>query len=612
MSEKKFPLQKTGSPRLYREQFPYTDIPRILFEETMVLPARPEEIWITDTTFRDGQQARPPYTPKQILHIYRLLHQLGGKKGLIRQSEFFLYSKRDKQAVEACLSENYRFPEVTGWIRAHEEDLKLVKEMEIKETGILTSISDYHIFLKLKKNRTKAIEGYLKVVKEALGLGLKIRCHLEDVTRADIYGCCLPFAEELLKLHEESGIDIKIRLCDTMGYGVPFPGAVLPRSIPRLLHAFRKELGYPSRLLEWHGHNDFHKVHVNGITAWLYGASALNTSLLGIGERTGNPPLEAAIIEYISLTGDSEGIDTTAITEIGEYYKTELGTEISSNYPFVGSDFNTTRAGIHADGLQKNPEIYNIFDTGKILNRPLKVTVTDKSGLSGIAHWINGNITPPPSRTGEKALKKHQISKRHPGVKHIYAWVMEQYSQGRTTSISPEELEMQCRHFIPSLFVSDFEKIQEKAIEKAKNIMERVGRRTADQGSTAEALNDLMEKLVRNEPIIQLVIVSDREGRRVGPVHIRRGEKGKFRGLTNKDFSQRRWFEFVKEEDRPYYSDLFVSPFTGELVMSAAVPLRGSDQEKIKYIINIDFNFKELVKLLSRIPEEILESAEDI
>ena len=145
-----------------------------------------------------------------------------------------------------------------------------MKEMGLKETGILTSVSDYHIFLKLNWNRRKAMDEYLGIVKAALEMGIKPRCHMEDVTRADIYGFCVPFAIELMKLRDESGIDIKLRLCDTMGYGVPYPGAALPRSVPKLVRAMIDDAGVPGHLLEWHGHNDFHKVMINATTAWLY------------------------------------------------------------------------------------------------------------------------------------------------------------------------------------------------------------------------------------------------------------------------------------------------------------------------------------------------------
>ncbi len=164
-------------------------------------------------------------------------------------------------------------------------------------------MSDYHIFLKLNWNRQKAMDEYLGIVKAALEMGIKPRCHMEDVTRADIYGFCVPFAIELMKLREESGIDIKLRLCDTMGYGVPYPGAALPRSVPKLVRAMIDDAGVPGHLLEWHGHNDFHKVLVNSVTAWLYGCGAVNGALLGFGERTGNAPIEGMLMEYISFRG---------------------------------------------------------------------------------------------------------------------------------------------------------------------------------------------------------------------------------------------------------------------------------------------------------------------
>lgn len=103
--------------------------------------------------------------------------------------------------------------------------------------------------------------------------------------------------------------------------------------------------------------------------AWLYGCSGVNASLFGIGERTGNTPLEAMVFEYAQLKGDLNGMDTTVITELAEYYEKEIGYHIPERTPFVGKNFNVTRAGIHADGLLKNEEIYNIFDTEKFLNR---------------------------------------------------------------------------------------------------------------------------------------------------------------------------------------------------------------------------------------------------
>jgi len=424
-----------SEPNLMREQFPYHEPPKVLFDGIGVPADPPDEIIITDTTFRDGQQARAPLEVGQIVRLFDLLHRLSGPNGVIRKSEFFLYGVRDRQAVAEVLSRGYRFPEVTGWVRAKPEDLRLVREAGLKETGILTSCSDYHIFMKLGWTRRKALDNYLAVVSEALSQGLRVRCHLEDLTRADIYGFVLPLAQRLMGLADQARIPVILRLCDTMGYGVPYPGAVLPRSVPRLVHVMTNEAGVPKAWLEWHGHNDFYKVLINASTAWLYGCASANGTLLGYGERTGNTPIEGLVFEYAGLMGGLNGMDTTAIAEVAEFMERECQYSIPVTQPFVGRAFNATSAGIHADGAMKNEEIYNIFDTGALLNRPPAVNVTDRSGAAGIAFWVR-------QHTGRTHPKEH------PAIEAIHAWVNQQYAAGRTTAISDEEMADQVkRHF---------------------------------------------------------------------------------------------------------------------------------------------------------------------
>lgn len=426
-----YPLQDVAEPNLFRNLFPYDEAPKLAFNHRLVPINMPKDIWITDTTFRDGQQSREPFTTEQIVKIYDYLNQLGGEKGIIRQSEFFVYSKKDRDAVYKCLERGYEFPEVTTWIRASKKDFELAKDIGIKETGVLVSCSDFHIFYKMKMTRRQALDHYLGIVKDCMDLGIRPRCHLEDITRADFYGFVVPFVAELNKLSIESGIPVKIRACDTMGYGVSFPGSVLPRSVPGIIYGLHHHARVPSEMLEWHGHNDFYKAVQNSSTAWLYGCSSVNTTLFGIGERTGNTPLEAMIFEYAQFKGSFEGIDTRIITEIAEYFEKEIGYNIPPRTPFVGKNFNVTRAGIHADGLLKNEEIYNIFDTDKLLNRPARVAVSETSGLSGVAHWINAYY----KLKGEKALDK-----KHPVVVRVKQWVDLEYEAGRIVFISEEEL----------------------------------------------------------------------------------------------------------------------------------------------------------------------------
>jgi isopropylmalate/homocitrate/citramalate synthase len=431
IEEHMYILDDVKKPNVFRNMFPYEEIPKIPFNDRIVPHNMPKEIWITDTTFRDGQQSRAPYTTEQIVHIYDAFHKLGGPNGMIRACEFFLYSKKDRDAVVQCMERGYKYPEVTSWIRASEDDFKLVKEIGMRETGILVSCSDYHIFLKLKMTRKQAMDHYLTIVRDCLEQGISPRCHLEDITRADIYGFVVPFCMELMKLQEEYGIPVKIRACDTLGYGVNYPGAVIPRSVPGIIYALHTHAGVPHEQIEWHGHNDFYKAVTNASTAWLYGACGVNCSLFGIGERTGNTPLEAMVFEYAQFKGSLNGMDSTVITELADYYENEIGYHIPDQTPFVGKNFNVTRAGIHADGLLKNEEIYNIFDTGKFLGRPPVAAVSNTSGLAGIAVWINNKY----ALSGSRA-----VDKTSPLVTEIKAWVDRQYADGRCTVLTDEEL----------------------------------------------------------------------------------------------------------------------------------------------------------------------------
>ncbi len=428
----KYSLQDVEEPNLYREIYPYTEVPRVAFNHRRVPVGMPEDIWITDTSFRDGQQSVEPYTVKQIVDLFRLMSRLGGPFGIIRQTEFFVYSQKDRDAVAQCQDLGLKFPEITTWIRASKDDFKLVRDLGIRETGILVSCSDYHIFKKMKMTRKQCMDYYLSTVAEAFEAGVMPRCHLEDITRADFYGFVVPFVNELMKMSADAKIPVRIRACDTMGYGVPYPEVAIPRSVPGIIYGLQHYSDVPSEMLEWHGHNDFYKSVTNATTAWLYGASGVNCSLLGIGERTGNVPLEAMVFEYASLRGSLDGMDPTVITEIADYFEHEIGYKIPPMTPFVGRSFNVTRAGIHADGLLKDEEIYNIFDTKKILNRSASVMLGKASGLAGIAYWINENY---------RLSASEAVDKRDPVVIALKEWIDSEYEGGRQTSLSVGELE---------------------------------------------------------------------------------------------------------------------------------------------------------------------------
>jgi isopropylmalate/homocitrate/citramalate synthase len=584
----KYLLSDVKEPILFREQFPYVEVPKLIFDANTPPISTPDEILITDTTFRDGQQARPPYTPKQIADIYTLLHRLGGPKGIIRQSEFFLYSEKDKETVEMCKNLGFKYPEITGWIRANKQDFKLVKEIGLTETGILTSISDYHIFLKLNKKRSEAFSDYVAIVESALEAGIVPRCHLEDITRADFYGFVIPFVQGLMEISSQAKIPVKIRACDTMGLGVPYPSAALPRSVPKIIWGLVNEGDVPSSQLEWHGHNDFHKVHINAVTAWLYGATFANSTLLGFGERTGNSPLEALVIEYIGLTGSTNEMEVAVITEIAEYFEKEIGFHIPPIYPFVGSEFNVTKAGIHADGISKDEEIYNIFDTQKILNRPLKVAITDKSGLSGISYWINSYLRLEGGR---------RIDKRHPGIVHIQKWIDEEYKEGRITSISDEEILREAKKHLPNLFESDFDLLKKRAYSEAKELIERLAEEEEIRSMDVEAQEEMMKRFIEENPFIQFIYITNLQGIKTTRNITHPHDIAKYETLKEEEsFANRDWFIQPLSDGQTHCSDFYTSKFTKRLCITVSTPIRDTSEE-IVAILGADIMFEELARL---------------
>ena len=589
------PLQDVEQPQLYRDLFPYTNICRTTFDDVLLAPRPAEQMRITDTTFRDGQQARPPYTVKQVAKMFDFLHRLGGKSGLITGSEFFLYSAKDRKCIDVCRARGYRFPRVTAWIRANKDDLRLARDMEFDETGMLTSVSDYHIFLKLGKTRQQAMDMYVKLAEQALEWGIIPRCHFEDVTRADIYGFCLPLAQRLMELSRQSGMPVKIRLCDTMGYGVPYPGAALPRSVQRIVRAFTDEAGVPGQWLEWHGHNDFHKVLVNGVTAWLYGCGSVNCTLFGFGERTGNTPLEAMLVEYISLTGDDAAADTTILAEVSEFFEKDLNYRIPYNYPFVGRDFNATSAGVHADGLAKNEEIYNIFDTTRLLGRPVPIIITDKTGRAGVAYWLNVNLKLPP--------EKH-VSKKHPAVGKIYDAIVELYEHGRTTNMSHDEMEALAQKFMPELFHSEFDHVKQLAGDLAGHLIVRLAQQAdlQDFGKNACAR---LDAFTREFPFIQYLYLTDTEGKLKCSTITDPAYKERYEALPiGYDFSQREWFTVPTRTGALHIMDVYQSQFTGKLVITVSCAVT-DEKDNIVGILGADIQLEQLMQRAQALKQEV-------
>ncbi|GCE47985.1 2-phosphinomethylmalic acid synthase [Thermosporothrix hazakensis] len=415
-------------PEYFLESFPRDAFPAYVWtERPATLPA---DVWMTETTHRDGQQGGLPLTTEQSLRIYDIMCRFSGASKAIRQAEFFVYRPSDRKALEGAL-ERYRAGapiEPTTWIRATARDVALIQSLGIRETGMLASSSDYHTFHKFKPGgRNQAAQTYLEAVRLTLEAGIRPRLHLEDATRAPM-DFIKPFIEAVQELAAPYGNELrpKIRVCDTMGLGLPYEDVALPRSVPRLIKEICT-LGIQSEDLEFHPHNDTWLIVANCLAAIRAGCSVINGTLLGKGERTGNAPLEGVLLHVLGMGYFQEQRpDFTVLNELTELYA-EMGEPIPPKYPLYGKDAHRTRAGVHADGLNKFWWMYAPFNVPQLLGRPLEVSLTKESGLAGLIFVIRQHMG-------------LELAKDDPRLLAIHNWLIGEFDNGRQTSVEWEEL----------------------------------------------------------------------------------------------------------------------------------------------------------------------------
>jgi isopropylmalate/homocitrate/citramalate synthase len=428
MSDLLSPAALDGGPEYFETYFPQDALPGYGWS---TLPSSlPPQAWTTETTHRDGQQGGLPFTAKQSLEVYQILCDFTGQSGAIRQAEFFVYRPQDVSALQA-IQERYSGGapiEPTTWIRASTTDVALIKKLGIAESGLLASISDYHVFHKFKSaGRRSAASNYLDALKMTLDAGIRPRLHLEDATRA-APAFLAGFVEAAMKVASSYPETLlpKFRVCDTLGLGLPYDDVPLPRSVPKLIQELAR-IGIKGENLEFHPHNDTGLVLANSLAAIRAGCSAINGTCLGKGERTGNAPLELILLHLIGM-GYLRGAQPNfhALNRLVDLYA-DLGQPIDEKYPLYGRDAHRTRAGIHADGLNKFWPMYAPFNVPSLIGRPLEVSLTKDSGLAGLIFLVNQHL-------------RRQLDKHNPVVLEANHWITQEFDGGRQTAIEWEEI----------------------------------------------------------------------------------------------------------------------------------------------------------------------------
>jgi isopropylmalate/homocitrate/citramalate synthase len=425
--------------KVYRD---YDDLPKIK------LPLG-QEVFISDSTIRDGSQMPGVVMSRsQKLQIYEYLHKIG-----IEKLEAFLFNKRDKEAARAMLNRGYEFPEVTGWARANPADIDIILEMDgIKETGILMSVSDSHIIDKMGlPNREAAEEKYLDALQYAVDHGLRTRAHIEDMTRADNYGFVFPLCKKIIEIDP----DCTIRLCDTLGMGVPFDGVDEPYGIPHMVRHLKDVVGVKN--IETHVHDDYGLGMANSLAGYWYGANWSSLTFLGIGERAGNTELEKIALFLLQRVEGFEKYNLEAATEFGQFMEEELGIRVPRNKAVVGRNIFAHESGIHTAGVIKNPFTYEAYLPELVGGKRL-LLIGDSSGMEVLRHKVQETLN-------ELMKVRTKVLKKDPRLKAIQSEIQRLYdNELRVSCISDEEL----KGYVEKYFM--FEPIVESEThERAKN-----------------------------------------------------------------------------------------------------------------------------------------------
>lgn len=386
---------------------------------------------ISDSTIRDGSQMPGLImSKKQKLTIFEYLHKIG-----IEKLECFLYNERDRDVAREMLDRGYECPEVTGWSRASPQDIDLILSMDgIEETGILMSVSDVHIFDKIGfKSKEEAREKYLNALQYAVDHGLRTRCHLEDNTRADIKNFVLPLVKDILEIDKNT----IIRVCDTVGMGIPFPESDLPFSIPKIIKEL-KNIGVKE--IETHIHDDFGLGTPNSLAGYWYGANWSSLTFLGIGERAGNTELEKVLIFLALRVEGFEKYDLSSITEFANFMEEELHLHVPRNKAVVGKNIFTHESGIHTAGILKNPFTYEPFPP-EVVGGTRQLLIGDTSGTDVIRHKVEELL-------GEMMHIEVKIDKKDHRIKAIHREINKLYDEeGRRSCISDDEMKEYIRKY---------------------------------------------------------------------------------------------------------------------------------------------------------------------
>ena len=316
----------------------YDDVTRIL---------KKYDVIACDTTLRDGEQtAGIVFSNVEKYRIAQLMDDAGMPQ---IEAGIPTMGADEKKAVRHIAHMKLN-ASILGWNRADIHDIDTSIDCDVDSVAISMSSSDIHIQNKLKKSREWVLQKVQDSVEHAKDHGLYVSCNGEDASRAD-----MDFLIKFAQTAKDAGAD-RFRYCDTIG-----------REIPSNCYArVKKIIDTVGIEVEMHTHNDFGMATANCMAGIEAGARFASTTVMGIGERAGNAPLEEVIMACKHLYKKSTGIDVLKLRPLAEFVSIASNRPIGVAKPFLGSNCFAHEAGIHADGIIKDAHNYEPYDPSEV------------------------------------------------------------------------------------------------------------------------------------------------------------------------------------------------------------------------------------------------------